>query len=67
MQASATQQSSQTEPAVSIRGLRQQFGAVSVLDGLDLDIAPGEFVALLGHSGARQDDRRCACLQGWRG
>jgi sulfonate transport system ATP-binding protein len=40
------------EPAVSIRGLRQQFGTVSVLDGLDLDISPGEFVALLGHSGS---------------
>ncbi len=39
-------------PTVSIRGLTQAFGATSVLDGLDLDIAPGEFVALLGRSGS---------------
>jgi sulfonate transport system ATP-binding protein len=37
---------------VSIRGLSQRFGAVSVLNNLELDIAPGEFVALLGRSGS---------------
>jgi sulfonate transport system ATP-binding protein len=37
--------------AVSIRGLRKAFGARTVLDGIDLEIAPGEFVALLGRSG----------------
>jgi sulfonate transport system ATP-binding protein len=37
--------------AVSIRGLRKQFGERAVIDGLDLDVAPGEFVALLGRSG----------------
>ncbi|SHM84736.1 ABC transporter ATP-binding protein [Actinacidiphila paucisporea] len=37
--------------AVRIRGLRRTFGARDVLDGLDLDIAQGEFVALLGASG----------------
>ena len=36
---------------VSIRGLRKAFGARTVLDGIDLEIAPGEFVALLGRSG----------------
>ncbi len=41
-----------TAPAVSIRGLGQTFGATAVLNGLDLDIAPGEFVALLGRSGS---------------
>nr|CEL15777.1 Alkanesulfonates ABC transporter ATP-binding protein / Sulfonate ABC transporter, ATP-binding subunit SsuB [Kibdelosporangium sp. MJ126-NF4] len=35
-----------------IRGLTKRFGSRAVLDGLDLDIAPGEFVALLGHSGS---------------
>ncbi|TWP53042.1 ABC transporter ATP-binding protein [Lentzea tibetensis] len=37
--------------AVSIRGLHKAFGSRVVLDGVDLEIAPGEFVALLGRSG----------------
>jgi sulfonate transport system ATP-binding protein len=37
--------------AVRIRDLRRTFGDRNVLDGLDLDIARGEFVALLGASG----------------
>ncbi|WP_408886056.1 ABC transporter ATP-binding protein [Komagataeibacter swingsii] len=38
---------------VAIRGLTRRFGhGPAVLDGLDLTIAPGEFVALLGHSGS---------------
>lgn len=37
--------------AVHIRGLRRVFGTRAVLDGLDLDIERGEFVALLGASG----------------
>jgi sulfonate transport system ATP-binding protein len=38
-------------PAVSVRGLTRSFGDRTVIDGLDLDIAPGQFVALLGASG----------------
>jgi sulfonate transport system ATP-binding protein len=38
--------------AVSIRGLVKEFGERRVLDEVDLDIAPGEFVALLGRSGS---------------
>ncbi|WP_405015018.1 ABC transporter ATP-binding protein [Kitasatospora sp. NBC_01539] len=38
-------------PAVHVRGLRRTFGSRSVLDGIDLDIARGEFLALLGASG----------------
>ncbi len=38
--------------AVRARGLRRVFGDRPVLDGLDLDIAAGEFVALLGRSGS---------------
>ncbi|MGW0994069.1 ABC transporter ATP-binding protein [Streptomyces sp. NPDC002523] len=41
----------EAETAVRIRGLRRSFGARTVLDGIDLDIARGEFVALLGASG----------------
>ena len=38
--------------AVSIRGLVKKFGDRRVLDRVDLDIEPGEFVALLGRSGS---------------
>ena len=40
------------EPVVHLRGLSRQFGEQTVLDQLDLDIAPGEFVAVLGRSGS---------------
>lgn len=37
---------------VHLRDLTRRFGDSTVLDGIDLDIAPGEFVALLGRSGS---------------
>ena len=37
---------------VRIQGLTRQFGDNRVLDGLDLDLEPGAFVALLGRSGS---------------
>lgn len=41
-----------TEPLVRLRDLSKTFGAVRALDQVDLDIYPGEGVALLGASGA---------------
>jgi sulfonate transport system ATP-binding protein len=38
--------------AASVRGLTRRFGARVVLDGLDLDIRRGEFVAMIGRSGS---------------
>ncbi len=38
--------------AASVRGLSRRFGDRIVLDGLDLDIASGEFIALIGRSGS---------------
>jgi ABC-type sugar transport system ATPase subunit len=36
---------------VSVRGVEKSFGAVSVMRGIDLEIADGEFVVLVGASG----------------
>ena len=36
---------------VSLRNLTRAFGATKALDGMSLDIAPGELIALLGPSG----------------
>jgi sulfonate transport system ATP-binding protein len=45
----------QTDYAVRLSGVGKTFGqgrrAVTALDGVDLDVAPGEFVCLLGASG----------------
>ena len=39
-------------PALSLRGVVRKFGALTVLDGADLEIFPGEIVALVGPSGS---------------
>ncbi|MEO8667267.1 MAG: ABC transporter ATP-binding protein [Bauldia sp.] len=38
--------------AVSFRGVERHYGQVHAVDGVDLDIAPGEFFAMLGPSGS---------------
>jgi iron(III) transport system ATP-binding protein len=37
--------------AVQARGLRRRFGAVVAVDGVDLDVLPGEMLTVLGPSG----------------
>src|SRR3984957_18962125 len=41
-----------TDPVVRVRDLHRRFTLRGVLNGLDLDIHDGEFVALLGRSGS---------------
>ncbi|NDH64508.1 MAG: ABC transporter ATP-binding protein, partial [Alphaproteobacteria bacterium] len=38
-------------PIVRIEGLAKRFGAITAVDGVNLDIARGELFALLGGSG----------------
>jgi putative spermidine/putrescine transport system ATP-binding protein len=39
-------------PDVKLVGLRKRFGDVVAVDGVDLDVAPGEFFTMLGPSGS---------------
>ncbi len=41
-----------TAPAIRVRGLAKSYGDVHVLKGVDLDVARGTIVALLGSNGA---------------
>jgi ABC-2 type transport system ATP-binding protein len=41
-----------TAPALRLAGLQRRYGDVVALDGLDLEVAGGECVALVGHNGS---------------
>jgi ABC-2 type transport system ATP-binding protein len=41
-----------SHPAISVSGLRKSYGDKVVLDGIDLDVAPGTVFSLLGPNGA---------------
>ncbi|KYF64752.1 sugar ABC transporter ATP-binding protein [Sorangium cellulosum] len=42
----------QRTPILELRGIRKRFGAVQALSGVDLEVFPGEVVALVGDNGA---------------
>ena len=39
-------------PVLSLKGIRKRFGGVVAVDGVDLEVAPGEVHALIGPNGA---------------
>ena len=46
------------EAVLEATGLRKEFGDVVAVDGVDLHVAPGGSLAIVGESGLGQDDRR---------
>ena len=48
----AEQEDPATAPAVRLSGIRRAYGDVVAVDGVDLDIAAGEFFTMLGPSGS---------------
>ncbi|MEO9221327.1 MAG: ABC transporter ATP-binding protein, partial [Mycobacteriaceae bacterium] len=53
------------EPVVRVRGLRKAYGDRVVVNGLDLDVWPGEILGLIGANGAGKTTT-VECLQGLR-
>ena len=50
---------------VTVRGLRKSYGGRRVVDDLDLDVAAGEIVGLIGANGAGKTTT-VECVQGLR-
>ena len=47
---------------ISVRGLRKSFGDAAVLRGIDLEVAEGEVVSVIGPSGSGKSTlARCLC------
>jgi len=46
------QEQAPAAPILQVRGLRKSFGALPVLKGIDLDVAPRELVFVIGPSGS---------------
>lgn len=56
---------STTAPAVTVRGLAKRYGGRAVVDGVDLDVARGEVVGIIGPNGSGKTTT-VECLQGLR-
>ncbi len=41
-----------SQPILALRGLKKTFGTFNAVDGIDLDVAEGEFVTIVGPSGS---------------
>ena len=52
MAATASTPAPDTHDGLIVRGVSKRFGATQALDRMDLDVQPGEVVALLGENGA---------------
>ncbi|MEV0245443.1 ABC transporter ATP-binding protein [Nocardia sp. NPDC050712] len=50
--AASTPGAAEAKPVLSIRDLHVRFGSRAVVHGVDVDVAPGEVVALVGESGS---------------
>ena len=46
-----TKTAARQDPAVELEGVGKRFGAKAVLDGVNLEIVPGEMLAIVGRSG----------------
>lgn len=42
---------SATQPLLEVRGLRSGYGRIPILDGVDLSVARGQIMGILGHNG----------------